>query len=705
MANKSNICGYAITRHTLDYDGAKLPSTNVYSIGIGSIMDDKFNPEFSYYSSQETLDSEYDNIQNDEKNAKLSMYDKDKVYSLIDKYLNDKSINAIAVTMPKTSAYYGHIEGNGKTLLDIKNEIDEAFSYCDSEVLTKEKFKYSVPLTSLSISSIPSIIKGNSYQCKCTLVPVGSTQFSLKWSIIDGNDYATINSSTGLLAIKQNANNSNISIKCESVSNSSIYATTSITVTYYVKMQSVLIRRTENIANIKDMEYQFYIDAYPKESTNTAVIWSIDDGSDYASIDENTGLLTINEGVEGKYVTIRCTSVEDETVTSTYKSQVTYFYNVKLKSLGISGYDSVKGTQVQFYPIYNPENTTQTSVYWDILSGGEYAKVTTDNGLVTINKTYKNNGIDEFVYNKEIQLMCKSYANPLISYTKAIRVTYYINISGLKINKINDSNSFSGTTVILTVSYTPENTTQKSVIWAIKSGKEYATINNITGELTVLNTARNSTVEVVATSNSDTNIYDTMSISCTYFVPITSISISNTDIEIVNYEYMFTAILQPENTTSTVAWSIIKGETFASIDSETGKMTISDKASSNDVTVKCVSINNQEICATKDVKVTYFKELEKLEINGASNFSGSSVQYNVKFTPEDTSQKTVEWSITQDNDYAEIDSNGLLTIKKGANNNSIIITCTSTNNPKNIYATLPVTISYNYSLNTLDKPS
>lgn len=73
--------------------------------------------------------------------------------------------------------------------------------------------------------------------------------------------------------------------------------------------------------------------------------------------------------------------------------------------------------------------------------------------------------------------------------------------------------------------------------------------------------------------------------------------------------------------------------------------------------------------------------------------AGNKAQYNVEYTPSNTTQRGVIWSVTSGSAYASIDESGLLTVKSGANGNAVTIRATSKENTS-IYAEKTVTVTY-----------
>lgn len=87
--------------------------------------------------------------------------------------------------------------------------------------------------------------------------------------------------------------------------------------------------------------------------------------------------------------------------------------------------------------------------------------------------------------------------------------------------------------------------------------------------------------------------------------------------------------------------------------------------------------------------------LTGLSVSGDSTVGnmGNKAQYSVEYSPSNTTQRGVIWSVTSGSAYASIDQSGLLTVKSGADGNAVTIRATSKDNTS-IYAEKTVTVTY-----------
>lgn len=110
------------------------------------------------------------------------------------------------------------------------------------------------------------------------------------------------------------------------------------------------------------------------------------------------------------------------------------------------------------------------------------------------------------------------YANPNNTFIDKVD----IDITGLGILGPSTVNDVSNTAQFQ-VTYSPSNTTQRSITWSVVSGSDYASIDG-NGKLTVKSNAKGSEVKVRATSTDKPNIYAEKSVNVTYFSAEVSIS-------------------------------------------------------------------------------------------------------------------------------------------------------------------------------------
>ena len=98
---------------------------------------------------------------------------------------------------------------------------------------------------------------------------------------------------------------------------------------------------------------------------------------------------------------------------------------------------------------------------------------------------------------------------------------------------------------------------------------------------------------------------------------------------------------------------------------------------------------NNTVIDKVDIDITGLGILGPSTVNDVSN----TAQFQVTYSPSNTTQRSITWSVVSGSDYASIDGNGKLTVKSNAKGNEVKIRATSTDKP-NIYAEKSVNVTY-----------
>lgn len=177
-------------------------------------------------------------------------------------------------------------------------------------------------VTALTISA--NDIIGLQGQPNVAYTPVATNQKGVTWSITTGSDYATINSSTGLITVLKTATTAqSITIKAVSNYDSSIVATKTINVTYKETVDSLDAINILGALSVSGSS-TFSVAYTPANTSYPGVTWSIKSGSAYATINSSTGLLSSIIGANASAVTIQATSMHDASIVATKDITVTY---------------------------------------------------------------------------------------------------------------------------------------------------------------------------------------------------------------------------------------------------------------------------------------------------------------------------------------------------------------------------------------------
>lgn len=98
---------------------------------------------------------------------------------------------------------------------------------------------------------------------------------------------------------------------------------------------------------------------------------------------------------------------------------------------------------------------------------------------------------------------------------------------------------------------------------------------------------------------------------------------------------------------------------------------------------------NNTVIDKVDIDITGLGILGPSTVNDVSN----TAQFQVTYSPSNTTQRSITWSVVSGSDYASIDGNGKLTVKSNAKGNVVKVRATSTDKP-NIYAEKSVNVTY-----------
>ncbi len=213
---------------------------------------------------------------------------------------------------------------------------------------------------------------------------------------------------------------------------------------------------------------------------------------------------------------------------------------------------------------------------------------------------------------------------------------------------------YPGETATLTVTVTPEEATDKSVIWEIDSGSEYATLS-ADGVLTT-KAAGTVVVKVTTKDGSDISAFYTITVKA---VPASSITISGDKEVTAGGRITLTATVKPEDADKGVVWTVESGEKFASISAD-GVLTA---VAPGEVVVKATAKDGSGVSATYTVTVKPVL-VTSITISGNTTVEeGKTVTLSAAVKPDNATNKGVTWSIESGSKYASISADGVLTAK------------------------------------------
>lgn len=109
---------------------------------------------------------------------------------------------------------------------------------CTDGYITTDGIAHQNILNGISIDSVETI-EASKYVMKVKYNPKYSTYTGVTWEIVSGSEFASIDESTGLMTIKDNANKNDVTVKATSTHNTEFTAQTTVNVTYLNKFIDV----------------------------------------------------------------------------------------------------------------------------------------------------------------------------------------------------------------------------------------------------------------------------------------------------------------------------------------------------------------------------------------------------------------------------------------------------------------------------------
>lgn len=207
-----------------------------------------------------------------------------------------------------------------------------------------------VAVTAISLSA-ETPFSGMSQQIGVVYTPSNTNQTSVTWSIVSGGEYATI-SNSGVLTILEGANGNDVVVQAVSTYDSTIVATKTINVTYELIIDTLDSIAISGDSSVVGTSANYDVTYSPEGTIRTGVTWSIESGSEYASITSG-GVLSILEGASANTVTIKATSTYDSSVYVTMDVTVTYFNGITfedsaVKALCVANWDTNSDGEISY---------------------------------------------------------------------------------------------------------------------------------------------------------------------------------------------------------------------------------------------------------------------------------------------------------------------------------------------------------------------
>lgn len=497
-----------------------------------------------------------------------------------------------------------------------------------------------------------TIYTSQSFELKAAIFPETATDKTVYWSSED-TSVATVTKNGKVTGVGKGTT----VINCKTA-DGSISASCTVTVNKKVQVENIeLYCGDEANYNAKTLykgqSFKLSAAVTPLDATFRGVKWT-SSNEKVAVVDENGYVVAVGGGSAA----IKCTSTDNPMVAASCA------VTVKVKATGVN----LSSTSVKIYVGKTktltanvlPSDATNKKVTWKT----ENSKIATvdKNGKITAVKagtTY----ITATTANGKYTAKCK------------VTVTKIVKSTSVALNKtsltIDDGKSYQ-----LTPTVSPSNTTDKTVTWSVSDSKIIKV--SVDGKVTALKPG----TAYVYCKTKDSGKTAKCKVTVKSVVP-SSVKLSAESISIAyGKTKTLKATVSPSNATDkSLKWSS-SDSTIVSV-TQSGKIKGLKAGKSATITV---TTNSGKRKAQITVKVTHVKPtavtLNKLSVTMSK---GNTVTLSPKFTPSNTSVKTVTWS-SDNKSVATVSSKGVVT---AVANGTAVITCTTKNG---LTATCVVTV-------------
>jgi len=515
------------------------------------------------------------------------------------------------------------------------------------KVTIKEK---SIAVEKVNITGATNMIVGENTNLVASITPSNATVKTITWTTSDKTK-ATVDSTGKVTGISAGT------VTITATANNGIKATHHITIKEESNEKDVeeVKIQGENKVSINS-SVQLIVKILPDDATDKKIIWS--------SSDEKIAIVDENGKVTGKSIgEVEIIATASNGIKAVHKVEITEDTNdIEIKTLKIKGENCVKyNEEIELQVETEPSDIKNVVINWK--SSDEKIAIVDENGKVK--------GISEGTV-----IITATTSNGIVA-THGINVyenekNDKIDVQNIIINTVKNEIKI-GDKIKLETKITPENATNKNLIW-ISGNPEIAEVDgngNITGK------KAGKTIIIALTNNMKIASYE-IKVLEENKISAESIKINGEkNIIEIDEEIELSASIEPENVTNkNVIW-ISTSDEIIEINKKENNLIVKGKKAGN-ATIIAVTENLKIAAYSIEVKDKVQEVINVEEIKIESEKNKIKVNEKIKLeaiiTPENATNKDIIW-ISGDENILEVDKDGYVTGKKSGK--TIIIAMTS----------------------------
>ena len=478
--------------------------------------------------------------------------------------------------------------------------------------------------------STSSVVVGESLQITAKVLPENATNATLKWKIKPEN-ILKLTATAGQFTAQQVGE---ALVRAEAADGSGITAECKVVVKPRL-VQSISLNATQKELIIGD-SFAFTATAMPENATNRNVIWKLVSG-DAISL-SNTGVIQAKKVGEAL---VRAEAADGSGVSAECKVVVKPRL-VQSISLNTTQKELIVGDAFSLTATLSPENATNRHVIWKLVSGEAISLSNT--GVIQAKKVGEALVRVEAADGSGIKAECKVVVKPRLVQAISLNATQKHLIIG---------DSFT-----LTATLSPENATNRNVIWKLVSGNAISLSN--TGVIQAKKVGE-ALVRAEAADGSG------ITAECKVVVKprlVQTISLNSTKKDLlIGESFALTATAMPENATNrNVVWKLVSGHAISL--SNTG---VIQAKKVGEALVRAEAADGSGVSAACKVvvKPRLVQEIS-LKLEKDTVAVGEHFTVTADVLPKNATNSTLQWSVSDPLLLKHLGAGSFETLKTGS---------------------------------------